>query len=141
MATRASPSLLEHLKDTVAGIVDPLPGVDVKRMFGCDAWLVNGSLFALLMGYGRVVVKLPASGAQGLGLEGAEPWVYGKKSPTNWVVLPEEFNDDVDPLREWIRRAYAEVLTDPPKTTKRASTKKTAAKTSAKKKSATKKPS
>jgi len=136
MATRASPSLLQHLKDTIAVIAEPMPGVTTKRMFGCDVWLVNGNLFVLLMGYGRVVLRLPATSDELLAIDGAGPWVYGKKSPTHWIMVPEDFHDDVTLLRAWVRRAYAEVLANPPKT---AAKKKTA--TTKKKKKATAKKS
>ena len=147
MATRASSSLLQHLKDTVAVVVEPWSGVTTQRMFGCDVWLVHGSLFALLMGYGRVVARLPLSSSALLAIDGAAPWEYGKKkSPTHWIMVPEDFHDDVDLLRDWLRRAYSEVRAMPAKKTavkksavKKTPAKKTAAKKTPAKKTATKK--
>ncbi len=131
MATRASSSLLALLKDTVATIAEPMPGVTMKRMFGSDVWLVNGSLFALSMGYGRIVVRLPVSSGELLAIDGAGPWVYGTRSPAHWVMVPEDFHDDVDRLSDWMRRACSEVVARPPKKTapKKTAPKKTASKT------------
>ena len=142
MATRASSSLLQHLKDTVAVVVEPWSGVTTQRMFGCDVWLVHGSLFALLMGYGRVVARLPLSSSALLAIDGAAPWEYGKKkSPTHWIMVPEDFHDDVDLLRDWLRRAYSEVRAMPAKKTpaKRAAVKKTPAEKTATKQTPAKK--
>lgn len=116
---RASPSLLAHLKETVAALVQRGPDVEARRMFGSDVWLVGGHLCVLLMPYGRIVVRLPSSSEALLAIDGAAPWQYGNKQPKHWVMVPESFHDDVELLSVWVQRARVEVVEHPPESAKK----------------------
>lgn len=87
-----------------------LPPHETRRMFGCDAFFVDGEIFALIWKTGRIGVKLTEAGefAALAALPGAEPWCAGPKAMAHWLLTPEEFHDDPEALAPWLKRAHAE---------------------------------
>lgn len=105
--------------------LEPLPGVEKKRMFGFQALWAEGRIFALVW-KGRISLRLPepSAAAELSALPGARPLTIaeGKVSPKGqrWIDVPESFHDDPDELRRWARRAYDLALEEPaPKGRKR----------------------
>jgi TfoX/Sxy family transcriptional regulator of competence genes len=98
------PYLLELLETATAG----LPGVDRRRMFGCDALFADAEIFALVWKTGRIGLKLtdPADFAAAMALPGAEQWHAGPKAMSHWVLVPDDLHDDPAALTPWIRRAH-----------------------------------
>ncbi len=104
--------LCAHLLELVEEASASLSGVTWKRMFGCDAAFVSGSIYALIWKDGRIGLKLPNRERFEalLSLEGAVPWTPGRMSPmAKWVLVPESFHDDTAALAEWVREAHGEV--------------------------------
>ena len=66
-----------------------LPGVDEKKMFGCEAMFANGAIFALVWKTGRIGVKL-VSGERYDALareKGTDPWQAGNKTMAGWLLV------------------------------------------------------
>lgn len=123
------PYLIEIVDESTADLAH----ITRRRMFGCDTLFYNDDqIFVLFWKHGRIGVRLPdpADYEDLLALPGSEPWQVGEKTTmSHWVLVPEDFHDDVSALTPWIRRAYT--LASTAKTTKTAKT--TAAKKTAKK--------
>ena len=115
LARGTAMTLLAYLTDAVEDATCDLPGVERRKMFGCDAWFAGGSIFALVWKHGRIGLKLPEPGARAelAGLPGAAPWTAGTKTMSGWVLVPEGFHDDADALRAWTLRAHEAALAAP----------------------------
>ncbi|HET9038405.1 MAG TPA: TfoX/Sxy family protein [Myxococcaceae bacterium] len=104
------PLLLElrsRLDDLTAG----LPRVTVRRMFGCDAFLAGGAIFAMVWREGRIGLRLPDDLLPELrALPGADPWRHRDMVVRQWVLVPESFHDDADGLAPWVLKAHAAAL-------------------------------
>jgi len=99
--------LRSHLDDLTAG----LPEVSVRRMFGCDAFLAGGAIFAMVWREGRIGLRLPDDQLPELrALPGADPWRHRDMVVRQWVLVPESFHDDPDGLAPWVHKAHAAAL-------------------------------
>jgi TfoX/Sxy family transcriptional regulator of competence genes len=87
-----------------------LPSVSRRKMFGCEAFFKDGSIFGLIWKTGRIGLKFPdeASFQEAMSLPGAGPWKAGPMAMSHWVLVPETFHADVKALRRWIARAHAQ---------------------------------
>ncbi len=131
-------SELDWLRERLEAAIGPLAGVTRKKMFGCEAYFRDGTMFALVWKEGRLAVKLPDadSFAELSKVKGAEPWSPGgKMTMGSWLLVPATWNEDEDRLRPWVARAHAEATPKPAKKlsarrppTKKSPTKKPAAK-------------
>lgn len=86
-----------------------LSGITQKRMFGCDCFFKNGSIFGLIWKHGRVGLKFPqdADYDEAMALPGAGPWKAGPMAMSRWVLMPATFHSDDATLSKWIVRAHA----------------------------------
>src|SRR5688500_12645216 len=84
------------------------PRVAVRPMFGQRAGFVNGNMFTGIFG-SRVFVRLPeAERAELLAMPGAEVFAPMEGRPMKeYVVLPEEWRDEPEQSRAWVRRSLA----------------------------------
>jgi TfoX/Sxy family transcriptional regulator of competence genes len=108
-------SLDAYLKDLVEGLLEELPEVTTRRMFGSDAWFANGSIFTLVWD-GRVAVKLTVQERYDalLALPGARPWSPNANKPMSaWLLTPEDFHDDPESLRPFLEAAHQGALARP----------------------------
>ncbi len=140
---KASSTLTDHLTGLVEEHASALPGVSRRRMFGCDAFFREGTIFSLIWKTGRIGLKLTdeADHREVLSMKGAEPWSIGAKTMGNWVLVPEAFHDDVETLAKWVARAHAqaEALPNAARVKARVAKKKQAASATAAKKAPPKK--
>ncbi|MCA2958775.1 MAG: TfoX/Sxy family protein [Silvanigrellales bacterium] len=100
---------LAPLRRRVDLLVMDWPGLVPKRMFGTDAWFVNGNIFAIIdTTPPRVGVKLTEAARFGaaLKLKGAKPFAPGDEPMRHWVVLPSTQCESEDALEPWLREAY-----------------------------------
>jgi TfoX/Sxy family transcriptional regulator of competence genes len=98
--------LLERLELAASG----LPGVEKKRLFGCDAVFRDGRIFGLVWKEGRIGLKFPdqARFESRHAERGVDLWSpMGKKGMSGWLLVPESFHDDEDLLREWTKESHA----------------------------------
>ena len=80
-------------------------------MFGCDAFLAGGAIFAMVWREGRIGLLLPDDLLPELrALPGADPWRHRDMVVRQWVLVPESFHDDTDGLAPWVRKAHAAAL-------------------------------
>jgi len=108
--------LRSRLDDLTAG----LPQVNVRRMFGCDAYLAGGAIFAMVWREGRIGLRLPDDLLPELrALPGADPWRHLDMVVRQWVLVPESFHDDTDGLAPWVHKAHAAALDRGPASGKR----------------------
>ena len=93
------------------------PRVSTLNMFGGVAALVHGNMFGGLFGRSALVKVSPTDLPVALALDGAEmfdPMGNGRVM-TNTVFLPETIMDELDELRDWLRKAFDYGLTLPAK--------------------------
>lgn len=97
-------SLLAVLRTATAD----LAGVSEKAMFGCPAFFVNGTIFALLWKEGRIAVKLKdeALRAKLLAHEGAEAWSPAARTMKSWVLVAPK-HETPRALAPWLAKAHA----------------------------------
>lgn len=94
----------EHLLE----MLEPVGGVEARRMFGGEGLFKSGLMFALIV---RDVVYLKTDAATRPDFEarGKGPFTYGTKNGTRTIPglheLPEELFDEPDELIEWARAA------------------------------------
>ena len=104
-------TLLLELRSQLDDLTAGLPEVSVRRMFGCDAFLAGGAIFAMVWREGRIGLRLPDDQLPELrALPGADPWRHRDMVVRQWVLVPESFHDDTDGLGPWVRKAHAAAL-------------------------------
>jgi len=104
-------TLLLELRSRLDHLTEDLPRVTVRRMFGCDAFLAGGAIFAMVWREGRIGLRLPDELLAELrALPGADPWRHRDMVVRQWVLVPESFHDDSDGLAAWLRKAHAAAL-------------------------------
>jgi len=104
-------TLLLELRSQLDDLTSELPRVSVRRMFGCDAFLADGAIFAMVWREGRIGLRLPDDQLPELrALPGADPWRHRDMVVRQWVLVPEAFHDDPDGLAPWVRKAHAAAL-------------------------------
>lgn len=104
-------TLLLELRSRLDDLTTGLPRVTVRRMFGCDAFLAGGAIFAMVWREGRIGLRLPDDVLPELrALPGAESWRHRDMVVRQWVLVPESFHDDSDGLASWIRKAHTAAL-------------------------------
>ena len=111
-------------KDRFRSLVEPLPDVQVKPMFGNLGAFVHGHMFAGLLG-DEIGVRLPAeaSRAELAAVEGSGPFGPAERPMGGYLALPAAWDDAA--AAAWVRRAYDEVAALPPKAPKPPSAPKT----------------
>ena len=111
------PDDLARLKAVFDGSMAGLEGVEPKRLFGCDAYFVNGNIFALVWKEGRLGLRLTdeLSRSELMARPGAEAWVMDSKIVRFWVLLPRAWHARPAHLREWALVSWREALQRPHK--------------------------
>lgn len=90
------------------------PGVDARRMFGCDAFLVRGRLFAFFSDQG-VVTKPTSALRQRLLEEGATPFRVRQGVPFGqWVYIPLADSPALQQAFLAVEESYRSVEAAPP---------------------------
>jgi TfoX/Sxy family transcriptional regulator of competence genes len=113
-------TLLLELRSRLDDLTSGLPQTSVRRMFGCDAFLAGGAIFAMVWREGRIGLRLPDDLLPELrALPGADPWPHRDMVVRQWVLVPESFHDDSDGLAHWVRKAHAAALDRGPASHKR----------------------
>lgn len=104
-------TLLLELRAQLEDLTGALPGVTRRRMFGCDAFMANGAIFAMVWREGRIGLRLPDDLLPELrALPGADPWRHRDMVVRQWVLVPEAFHDDAAGLAPWLIKAHAAAL-------------------------------
>ena len=101
-------------------LIEDLPGVEAKAMFGNLGAFVNGNMFAGLFGV-DIGVKLPDDDRVALFAAGGSPFGPADRPMSGYVTLPT--NISAAQIHDWISKSLAHVSAMPPKKPKRAKTK------------------
>ena len=111
-----------YLTELVAEASGELPEVSTRRMFGSQAFFANGSIFALIWD-GRIALRMPDPAQYDAlyAMPGASTWnpMPDRERPmSKWVLVTEDFHDDLDALRPWVELAHKQALLAPKKKAK-----------------------
>ena len=113
-------TLLLELRSRLDDLTAGLPDVTVRRMFGCDAFLARGAIFAMVWREGRIGLRLPDELLPEVrALPGADPWRHRDMVVRQWVLVPESFHEDAEGLGPWVRKAHAAALQRGPASVKK----------------------
>jgi TfoX/Sxy family transcriptional regulator of competence genes len=116
-----SQSLTAHLTAEFESVARSLVGVSRKKMFGCEAFFRDGTIFGLIWKEGRIGLKLvkPESYQALMAIKGSTTWSPGKMTMGHWVLSAERLHDDEALLRHWITKAHQEITLAPQKPAKK----------------------
>jgi TfoX/Sxy family transcriptional regulator of competence genes len=104
-------TLLLELRSQLETLTGGLSRTTIRRMFGCDAFLAGGAIFAMVWREGRIGLRLPDALLPDLrALPGTDAWRHRDMVVRQWVLVPESFHDDPDGLAPWVRKAHAAAL-------------------------------
>src|SRR3954468_15547847 len=105
-----------RLKEIVELAAEGLPGVEAKRLFGCDGFFARGTIFSLIWKTGRIGIKLldEADYAALMKVKGSSPWSPGPAKPKmfGWILVGPSMND-ANKLAPWVAKAHAQALAKP----------------------------
>jgi TfoX/Sxy family transcriptional regulator of competence genes len=101
-------------------LVESLPGVEVKAMFGNLGAFVNGNMFAGLFG-SDIGVKLADDDRTALIAAGGGPFGPNERPMSGYVTLPPTLSSEK--VDEWITTALTHVASMPAKKPKTSKTK------------------
>src|ERR1700677_1123166 len=112
-----TPDGLARLKAVFDGALAGLEGVEPKKLFGADAYFVNGNIFALVFKEGRLGLRLTEERSRDelMALPGADPWIVGDQAARFWVLLPLGLHSRPARLKDWARQAWRQALERPPR--------------------------
>ena len=108
---KAPPELAERFSATVS----PLPGAQVRKMFGYPAGFVNGHLFTGTF-ESSWFVRLPDDARSELAAAGGTEFSPMPGRPMReYLVMPPSLSGDAGAAEPWVRRALEYVSQLPPK--------------------------
>ena len=122
--------MLEALRELVEESTEDLSHVTVKRMFGCDAFFADGTIFGLIWKTGRIGLKLTEDEplCELTKMPGSDPWTAGNRTMSHWVLVPPRFHKDRKSLGKWVKKAHTLALSKPKSKAKASPKKKAPAK-------------
>jgi TfoX/Sxy family transcriptional regulator of competence genes len=111
-----SPALLRDQLEAATDLMDPVPDVTFKAMFGGYGVYVDGRIFATLSNVGLALKLPPDAQAELLALPGAARLRYEPDAPESkqYVVVPETLRADPEALQPWAERSITHARTQPP---------------------------
>ena len=122
MTKEKTPSAeLAYLRRLIDNLCLDWSGVMSKRMFGTDAWFVNGNIFAILdTAKESVGVRLshPEGFKAARALKGASDFAPGEQAMKNWVILPQKLSKKETEFESYLRQAYDSAAALPSKVLK-----------------------
>ena len=99
---------MKELRESLEAVVLGWPGVATKKMFGCPCYLVDKSMFALLMTGGVVLTRLDEKGKKELvAAFPTEPFQAGQRTVGNWLKVRMDDQSDVKRILKFVRKSYA----------------------------------
>ncbi len=103
-----------NLTERVREIISDVPGLDERRMFGGDAFLINGNL-AIGSPTGRLLVRVGPDGCDAaLARPGVRIMENSRRQMWGWVWVDEAVLDDGD-LTSWVNQGVSYASALPPK--------------------------
>jgi len=103
------------LSERIKQIVEFIPGMSNKEMFGGIAFMLNGNVACGVIGENLMVRVGPERHAEALGQAHTRPFDYSGKPMKGWIyVMPEAIRSDED-LGIWVQRGIEFARSLPPK--------------------------
>ncbi len=103
-------------KEYFRSLVEHLPGIDIKPMFGNLAAFVNGNMFCGLFGSDVGIRLGEPSRVDLLAIPGAGPFGPPGRPMKEDVSLPPKWRDTTDErVDAWVHRAFENTAAMPPK--------------------------
>lgn len=97
----------------VMELLEPLGGVEIRRMFGGAGLFRHGLMFGLISDE-RLYLKVDEMTRADFEARGAGPFTYGRRDGertiTSYCELPEEFYDEPEEARRWAEKAIEAAL-------------------------------
>lgn len=97
-------ALDEGLADWIAEALAPMGSVTRRRMMGGATFYLDGIVFAIVTGDGRLWFKADAQSDAEWDAAGAERFRYerdGRTATMNYRQAPDDVYDDEDAMRRW----------------------------------------
>jgi TfoX/Sxy family transcriptional regulator of competence genes len=114
---KGSPARLVRAFDDA---VQPLRGVERRKMFGYPAIFVNGNMVAGLVRSAMILRLGETERARFLELPGAKPFIAMKgRVMKQWAIVPPAMLESGSVLKPWLRKALAHGRSLPPKAVRR----------------------
>lgn len=111
---------MDPVRDRLDGALLGWDGVEKRRMFGCDAWLVNGRLFGFLRANNLMLKPTPGHREEMLSRPGVAPFIVKPGLPLGqWLQWPLESVEDAEEALTTLRAAYEAAKAQPPRATRR----------------------
>ena len=96
-------------------VVPDHPAVTVRPMFGNVSAFVNGNMFMGVFGP-DIFLRVPEADREAIMREGGGPFEPMPGRPMReYVILPLEWRDQPDRLRQWVARSHEHAEAMPPK--------------------------
>ncbi len=116
MKWRAAPAELVRIFDAA---MEALPEAERRKMFGYPAAFSHGYMFAGLHQESFVLRLSPADYTAFLKIEGAKPFEpMPGRSMAGFVAVPPAMLQSPEELKSWLKKAFANVQSMPPKAPK-----------------------
>ncbi|RIK55748.1 MAG: transcriptional regulator [Chloroflexi bacterium] len=103
---------LDPFVEYLLELLQPVPGVTARRMFGGYGIFRDGLMFGLVAD-DVLYLKVDDQSVGDFADHGLEPFVYvkeGKPMPMSYYQAPGEALDNPDDMVEWAEKAYAAAL-------------------------------
>jgi TfoX/Sxy family transcriptional regulator of competence genes len=112
---KPAPELIKTFQEAM----QPLPGIQMRQMFGCPTAFINGQMFACLQAQQMVLRLSEAERTAFLQLDGARPFEpMAGRVMREYVVVPAPMLASPEELDDWILKALAYAHSLPPKEAK-----------------------
>ena len=97
----------------VRDLFSDIPDLTTRKMFGGLGIYADGTIFALLMSDGALMLKGAGNMPAQYSRDNWQPWTYtrknGAKSSMPYWRVPDDLRDDPELMCDWARRALAEL--------------------------------
>jgi TfoX/Sxy family transcriptional regulator of competence genes len=103
----------EDLADRIRELLDPVPDIAEKQMFGGLGFLINGNMAVAASGQGGLLVRVPPDDTETLlEREHVAPMVMAGRKTRGWLRVDIDGVRTKRQLEGWVRRgtAYAKTL-------------------------------
>ncbi|RKT79283.1 TfoX/Sxy family transcriptional regulator of competence genes [Terracoccus luteus] len=108
---------VDEARESFVDLLPMGPDIELRRMFGTLAALVDGHVFALVLG-DQIGVKVGEAGRSELSrMPGSAPLLLGGRPMVSFPALPPGLDDDE--VHAWLSRARDHVVAHPPQPRRR----------------------
>lgn len=108
----ASEALADRIRDHFA----PIPGLSERKMFGGNAFMLDGNMVVAVMSDGALLARVGKDGYDvALTRPGCTPMTMGAKTMSGFVAVDGDVIEDDHALATWLNECLAFASSLPPK--------------------------